>query len=197
MKAKRYLAGIIILFALAGCGKADVQEVGTEDTEVEQEEKEIVSTEWHPVEGTNTMTYENRVISPMTQSLTRDYFYLISSEEDLDYIEKNYQWKISESDEYPLSKYNYVFCERSFSEEHFHHADYIEYNESLNDIRFHYDIWKQPSPDQQICQTFRVFIDSAKVPKDFFEGKKIERLLSPQEMLEKEKELLENRIIIE
>ncbi len=73
MKAKRYLAGIIILFALTGC------------------------------------TYENRMMSPMTQSLTRDYFYLISSEEDLDYIEKNYQWKISESDEYPLSKYNYVF----------------------------------------------------------------------------------------
>ncbi len=59
MKAKRYLAGIIILFALTGC------------------------------------TYENRMMSPMTQSLTRDYFYLGASEEDLDYIEKDYVWEMA------------------------------------------------------------------------------------------------------
>ena len=94
---------------------------------------------------------------------------------------------INNLDEYPLSEYCYVICCKRFSgSEHFHHADYLEYNESINDIRFHYDIWKAPSPDKvTMSQTWRVYMDFAAVPKAFFEEKKIERLLSPQEMWEK------------
>ena len=157
---------------------------------------------WEKIEGSYADTFE-LCVGNLAQIAADDYLYYISTEEELTHILYN-TGPISEEQEWeklitdhPIEEYDYiVFCGK-YAWDASHHVDYIEYDSDSNDIRFHYDSWIEPEFRIVGVQEWRIYLDIAIVPKAFFDGKNISRLLSPQELDEMEYKLRENVRLVE
>ncbi len=130
--------------------------------------------------------------------LLRNHLLLISTEEELEYAEQNmgvnqilsrYNSQSGSNayeimkDNFPLSEYNYIICYSKYWDSHFyHHSDAVEYDANSEHIYFHYDIIVTPPASRHSDNTIVAYMDMAAIRKDFFDGKKINNLYTPEEM---------------
>ena len=212
MRLKRVWVEIIVLLALTGCGKAEVQDVVMEepkeaDIRVEEPDIgkiaiEILNTpkadvqevlpadrsepEWEKIEGSYVESW-NGYNRDLPQICPRCR---ISTEEEFDYYVEHF-WKEYDRglqrfhDKYSLSEYDYIIQYGGFNNVYYHHSDYIQYHD--NELRFHEDV---TDADSVIMSgTFMVrgdspsgYTDIAAIPKEFFDERQLDYLYTPQEL---------------
>lgn len=199
MKTANYITVVLLAFVLSQCGE-------TEESEVQDITTVTTATnEWIDVEAVYVDTIRCAV-SELPH--LPNYMYLITTEEELEYLEQklNYNQANSVNDlqsttsviyslteNYLIEDYSFIFYYSTYGDSQFyHHSDAVQYNESLKSVQFHYDIMTTPPASDYCDDTIVAYMDIAVVPKSFFDRGQIDNLLNTKEMEEKWQQVLQN-----
>ena len=193
LKSKHFLAGLIILLTLTGCGKAEAPDVGMagltetegvvadvvempEDMPEAERQDELQADQfvsgWKRAEGSHVYA----VGTSEKQVLVSKYLDMISTEEEYDMLIRS-DFSIGKDmdvinkmyQSYPLTEYSYIFDLGWHSPGHYQ----IQYNSDEKQLRFRYLNVNDPTLNEN--GPYKVFSIAA-VPKEFLDEKQIDNL---------------------
>ena len=124
-------------------------------------------------------------------------YYLITTEEEVEYAEKELGMKLPEDEDelwnfndsvanafqemkqkYPIADYSYLFCYTEYSQGgHYHHSDAVQIVD--DQIYFHYDQQKSPPEGEPAPDMMDGVFDLAAIPKSEIAGKIFTNVIYP------------------
>ena len=187
MQAKRYLAEMIILLTLTGCGSIETKSENDVREATEQDNVtsvESITGEWERVDPAHIY-----ILKSHYKGVVLDRYALIETEDDLTRSDISERFPDLTTD-YPLAEYNYVCCLISDNDQDYS-CDYVEYSEEEKRLRFHETVSQneeapalpsETAPKSRYTDWIYYAYTVAVIPKTFFAGKEIQNLHEPEEL---------------